>query len=138
MKQVFKSKISVGLMLLPLSLLFVVALLFVYEGLLWLALVLCVPVLLYIGHLLLNTRYTLLDDKLQVSCGWGNEKTIDIQSIKEISETRNPRSAPALSLDRLELKYGRFDAILLSPQDKQAFIHALQQANPAIVLKSKT
>lgn len=53
-------------------------------------------------------------------------------SIKNISETRNPISSPALSLDRLEIVYNRFDSVLISPADKIDFIAELLHRKPDI------
>ncbi|MGY6557886.1 MAG: PH domain-containing protein [Nitritalea sp.] len=137
MKQVFPSKIAWGLLVFPLLLIGIVVSLFLSEGIGWLALLLFLPVAFFLGHLFVNTRYTLENENLHVRCGWLVNTKIEVQAIKEITETRDPQSAPALSLDRLALTYGTWDRILISPKDKQAFIHALQQRNPAIIITPK-
>lgn len=53
-------------------------------------------------------------------------------SIRKIEETRNPISAPAPSLNRLEIFYNRFDSIVISPKDKPEFIANLIKLNPEI------
>ncbi|WP_188747554.1 PH domain-containing protein [Parapedobacter defluvii] len=50
----------------------------------------------------------------------------------EIEETRNPISAPAPSLYRLEIFYNRFYSIAISPKDKPEFIANLIKLNPEI------
>jgi hypothetical protein len=60
---------------------------------------------------------------------------IDIHHIDEITPTRNPMSSPALSLDRLELRYrqlGTSRTILVSPREKRRFLEALRAVSPAI------
>jgi hypothetical protein len=60
---------------------------------------------------------------------------IDIHHIDEITPTRNPMSSPALSLDRLELRYreqGRSRTILVSPSEKGRFLEALRAVSPTI------
>jgi hypothetical protein len=60
---------------------------------------------------------------------------IDIHHIDEVTPTRNPMASPALSLDRLELRYreqGRSRTILVSPREKRRFLEALRAASPAI------
>lgn len=47
-------------------------------------------------------------------------------------------SSPALSLDRLEVFYNKFDSVIISPQNKEDFIVALQNINPAIEYIKKT
>jgi hypothetical protein len=59
---------------------------------------------------------------------------IDINAIRKINKTRNPISSPALSLDRIEIIYNKFDSILISPKDKQAFVEELLKINPNIVV----
>ncbi|MFK8043151.1 PH domain-containing protein [Congregibacter sp.] len=71
-----------------------------------------------------GTKYVVSDDNLRVSCGpfsW----SIPVSEITSVSETRNPLSSPALSLDRLELSYTHGKSIMLSPSDKQAFREAI-------------
>ncbi|PJJ60998.1 PH domain-containing protein [Hymenobacter chitinivorans] len=88
----------------------------------------------FVAFLLLSTRYTLTDAELHVTAGpfaW----RVPVQSITRIRPTHNPLSSPAPSLDRLEISYHTFNKLLISPRDKAAFVAALQQLNPAIVLE---
>jgi hypothetical protein len=57
---------------------------------------------------------------------------IDIGSIKSVTPTRNARSSPALSLDRLEIRYGEDRTILISPREKDQFIAELTRRRNAI------
>jgi Bacterial PH domain len=60
---------------------------------------------------------------------------IDIQSIVEITPTRSTASSPAMSLDRLAIRYrkgGSVRTILVSPRDKGGFLHALRAVHPGI------
>ena len=41
-------------------------------------------------------------------------------------------SSPAPSFDRIELKYGKFDEIIISPKDKLSFANDLTQINTEI------
>jgi len=54
------------------------------------------------------------------------------KDIRKIEETNNPLSAPALSIDRLEIHFNKFDSLLISPKNKKDFIADLQQINPEI------
>ena len=80
----------------------------------------------------MTTTYTIQGNALKVKAGFLFRRTIDITSIKKIEETRNPMSAPAASLDRLDIQYGSFDNVIVSPKDKAGFIEALCALNPAI------
>jgi hypothetical protein len=64
-------------------------------------------------------------------------KTVPIPGIRKISETHNPLSAPATSLDRLEIVFGRNDSILISPKQKLEFIKHIQSINPGVEVRMK-
>jgi hypothetical protein len=80
-----------------------------------------------------NTNYTIQSDgTLRVKCGMFFNTSVDIGSITKVEDTSNILSAPALSMDRLELFYNKFDSVVISPQDKAAFVAELQKINPGI------
>jgi hypothetical protein len=85
----------------------------------------------------LTTNYTIDSNKLTIKCGFLYNKTIDIKTIKKITETNNPLSSPAASLDRLEIAYGKNDSILISPKQKSEFINDIKRINPGIEIKLK-
>ena len=90
-------------------------------------------VLLYLAF---NTYYFISNDILIIRCGFFTNK-IKIKSIRKISETRGLISSPALSMDRLEIMYNKFDSILVSPKDKTGFIKIVLNNNPEIEVKLK-
>ncbi|WP_273565907.1 PH domain-containing protein [Maribacter halichondriae] len=101
----------------------------------WLGVVINVLVIAFVAHLFLNTSYIVDGNVLVVKSSFIVHKSIDIRSITTISETNNPISAPAASLDRLEISYGSLDnlnSIFISPKDKVGFINHLQKINPNI------
>lgn len=72
-----------------------------------------------------STYYTLTDERLDVRCGplvW----SVRLNDVRSVTPTRNPLSSPALSLDRLRIDYGRGLSIMISPQDKDAFVRELE------------
>ena len=82
--------------------------------------------------LLVSTRYSVNTENLKIVSGpfsWN----IPIQSIMSVEESQNAVASPALSLDRLEIKYGGDKAIYVSPVNKAAFIQTLdkKKLNPA-------
>jgi hypothetical protein len=76
--------------------------------------------------ILARTKYSLSAETLAITCGpfaW----RIRIAEISAIAPTRNPLSSPALSLDRLEIRYGQGRRIMISPADQAGFLRALEQ-----------
>ena len=74
--------------------------------------------------LLFSTNYTVTSDLLIVRSGpfiW----RIPRSQIRAIQPSRSLLSSPALSLNRLEVRYGDEKSILVSPADKDAFIESL-------------
>ena len=103
----------------------------------WLGMVFLGLLLLFIIHMFSTTFYTIEGDLLKIKCGFLYNQTLPIASIKKVESTRNPLSAPALSLDRLEIRYGTWDSVLVSPRDQRAFAQHLKEVNPAIELNLK-
>ena len=72
-----------------------------------------------------STDYRIEQDTLHIRSGpmsW----TIKRDSITSVTPSRSLLSSPALSIDRLEIRYGKNKSILVSPRDKAAFIQALE------------
>jgi hypothetical protein len=90
----------------------------------------------YIAYVCLKMQYTVTaNGQLQIRCSFLYRKDIDIASIRHISYTNNPLSAPAASLRRLELRYNKRDSVLISPKDRDRFVKLLASINPAIEIK---
>jgi hypothetical protein len=88
---------------------------------------------IFILPIMFNTKYTIdTNDVLQVKCGLLVNLLVPVASIKRIVPTKTIFSAPALSLDRLELFYGQYDSVVISPEQKEEFITLLRSINPAI------
>ena len=85
----------------------------------------------------LRTSYTIDGQNLHIRSGVFYKKTIDIQSIRKVSEGGAAYKGPAPSLDRLEMVYKR-ERLVVSPADKKAFTEALLVLNPDIELKFKS
>ncbi|QQL50678.1 PH domain-containing protein [Mucilaginibacter ginkgonis] len=82
------------------------------------------------------TRYTIDGMNLNVRCGILINKNIDINTITRITENNGFLSAPALSSDRIEVFYNRYDSVVISPKNKKLFAEHLKQINPIIVVES--
>ena len=84
-------------------------------------------------HLNFSTEYTITEAGiLKVKCGFIYNKRFDISKIKSIAKTGNLFASPAPSLDRIELAYGKYDIIIISPKDKDGFARDLIKVNPNI------
>lgn len=96
------------------------------------ALAFLILVYIFILHLFLKTEYIIDEKQLKIKCGFFSFQPIDIHTIKEVSRTKNLMSSPAPSFDRIEIKYGKFDTILISPKDRFHFVKDLMEINPNI------
>lgn len=77
-----------------------------------------------------NTYYLLDEFHLCIKCGLGKPLQISYKEIIGVKETRSFLSSPALSLDRLEIRFFRnkkSDSVYISPQRKNEFIKLLHQ-----------
>ena len=84
----------------------------------------------FILYFFFGTYYVIESKELKVKCGFFSYKPIPIAEIKELADTKTLVSAPAPSLDRIEIKYGKSDKMILSPEDKDAFAKDLRRINP--------
>ncbi len=88
-----------------------------------------IPVLLvaavYVG-ILLPMRYGISDDAIVVRHGLVRQR-IPLAAIVEVAPTRSALSSPALSLDRLRIRFGTgfFKNAMISPADKAGFLAEL-------------
>jgi hypothetical protein len=134
--KVYKSKLGLELII-PMSLLFGIGLYMSFMDKKWTALFIILVSISFICYLFTSIKYTIEKENLTVKCGFLINQNIDIKTIYKISETYNPLSSPAGSIDRLEIKFNKFESVLISPKDKKAFINDLILVNPNIEVQSK-
>lgn len=79
-----------------------------------------------IGSLLIGTHYTVEGRTLRIASGPFRWK-VPIDEIESVEATRNPLSSPALSLDRLRIRYSKNRRIMVSPADRRGFLKAIGQ-----------
>ena len=85
-----------------------------------------VVVLAVFGWLCFTTRYTITSQAILIKSGpfsWIGP----LREITSIEPTHTPASSPAFSLDRLLIRYGGGDEIMVSPADKAGFMAAIKQ-----------
>lgn len=94
------------------------------AGARWLMVGITLLVILLIGSVVLRTYYRIDGDTLLIVSGpfrW----RVPIGEIHSIESTHNPLSSPALSLDRLRIRFSGRKSIMISPADKPRFLRAL-------------
>lgn len=91
-----------------------------------------VPVMLLSAAFVLwiwaKTGYTITETDLLVQSGpfrW----RIPLATIRSVRPTRNPLSSPALSMDRLEVRYQK-GMVLISPEEQERFLEELRRRCP--------
>ena len=74
--------------------------------------------------LLFGTYYEIDSGSLRIRSGpfrW----EIPLEEIRSVTASRSAISSPALSLNRLEIQYGQWQSVLVSPKDMEGFKRAL-------------
>lgn len=89
-------------------------------------------ILFIVGLMLQKTEYFISETELKIQSGFLVNEKIAISNIRKIEKTKSILSAPALSMDRIMVRYNKFDEIVISPKEKQEFITHLLSINPNI------
>jgi len=84
-------------------------------------------------HMFCNTSYKIEKEKLHIKCGFFKYNPVNIREMKKVSKSSNIISSPAASFDRIEIKYGKFEELIISPKHKTKFVEDLQKINPEII-----
>jgi Bacterial PH domain len=102
----------------------------------WLLIAIGIAVGIFIPWLMTPLYYEITQSELNVRSGpmrW----TIPLKFVNEVYLTRSPLSSPALSLDRLLIRYENGkgpSALMISPEDNTAFLQELALAEPRLKL----
>ena len=89
----------------------------------------------FIGWLWWGTGYLVTERDLKIKSG-PFRQAIPLVEIKAITPSKSILSAPALSLDRLEISYGRSKSVLISPLKKEEFLALMKEKCPLGAIKS--
>lgn len=93
------------------------------------------PVFVFVIYIFTSVKYVINEGVLHVKAGILVNQNINIADIKSVRKSNNPLSSPALSLKRLEVKYGsNAGYTLISPKNRQQFINDLLLVNPDITV----
>ncbi|MFM7731705.1 MAG: PH domain-containing protein [Flavobacteriales bacterium] len=131
MPQRFRTKLGLELII-PITLIFGVTIFLTLRDGAWMAVAIQLLTYVGIGCMLYQTWYIIDGEELQIRVWFFRYPKIHIADIRSVKRTKIPISAPAASLDRLAIRYGKMGYQLISPQDKTAFVQALLKINPAI------
>ncbi len=77
-----------------------------------------------IGSILIATYYVVDKEVLRIVSGPFRIR-VKLDEIDSVKATRNPLSSPALSLDRLMIRYGNKRRVMVSPADRNGFLRAI-------------
>jgi len=133
----YNSKIGFGILLFLIIVLGGISILMIYNKT-WIRFAAILLAIGFIGYIFTTTYYLISNEVLRIKSGFMVNKFIPIDTIRAISETNNPVSSPANSLDRLEIKYSRKGTIMVSPKNETEFINQLIKINPKIKLTINT
>lgn len=87
-----------------------------------------------VGWMFATTAYVISGPDLRLKSG-PVRITIPINTITRIGRGSVIGSAIALSLSRIEIQYGRFQSVLISPKDPRAFIQAILARAPNVTVE---
>ncbi|MEW4924743.1 PH domain-containing protein [Algibacter sp. 2305UL17-15] len=137
--KVYKSKISYGFLLGVFIFFGIISYFNIFSndsslrGVIIVSLIHLLP-LLFLIYTFYNTDYTIENNTLKIRSGFIFKKNLEIDKITSVSKTNSLLSSPAASLtDRIELKFGEYNSIIVSPKEKMEFIEELLSVNPNII-----
>lgn len=91
-------------------------------------------VFLLTGTVWFRTGYNITNEYLIIKIGPITYGEIKLSGISVISRSNSILSAPANSLKRLSIKYGKNGLVLVSPKDEADFLNTIIEKNPTIKL----
>jgi len=131
MNTVYRSKTGLEI-LIPIAFLLGATLyLYIANGV-WPGIIITSLVTFFITYFCWHVKYIIIDKDLFVKAGFLVNSRIPIQDIKCITRTNNPLSSTALSLDRIQIFYGKSKSLIISPQNRSMFVNQLKEINPNI------
>lgn len=82
-----------------------------------------------VAHIWTSIIYVFQDDGLFIR-SWPTKEVIPYEAITSVTSIRSWLTQPAASSDRLEIKYGRFGSLHISPLEREKFLAELGQRCP--------
>ena len=130
----YKSKIDIWLVVLFYVMMLLPTLVALIDMFSWIMVALDVLLLGFVSITLFNTKYIIDGELLYIKCGFLPKEKCFISQIVKIKNTHNIISAPAISLDRIEIRLNNRQRLIISPLDKEKFINHLRAINPNIIV----
>ncbi len=136
MNGVYKSKVDIWLV----CLIMVVAIISILPVLLfafsWIAVFVSLGLFVFIIYCFLSTKYIIINNILNIKCGFFINEKINIANIVKIVPVKSIIASPAASLDRIGIYLTKqHTPVIISPKNKREFIDNLKSINPNIVSK---
>lgn len=131
----YKSKIDIWLVVLFYVMMLLPTLVALIDMFSWIMVALDVLLLGFVSIILFNTKYIIDGELLYIKCGFLPKEKCFISQIVKIKNTHNIISAPAISLDRIEIRLNNRQQLIISPLDKEEFINHLRAINPNIIVE---
>ena len=131
----YKSKIDIWLVVLFYVMMLLPTLVALIDMFSWIMVALDVLLLGFVSITLFNTKYIIDGELLYIKCGFLPKEKCFISQIVKIKNTHNIISAPAISLDRIEIRLNNRQQLIISPLDKEEFINNLRAINPNIIVE---
>lgn len=131
----YKSKIDIWLVVLFYVMMLLPTILTLIDMFSWTMMALEGLLLVLVSILLFNTKYIIDGELLYIKCGFLPKEKCFISQIVKIKNTHNIISAPAISLDRIEIRLNNRQQLIISPLDKEEFINHLRAINPNIIVE---
>lgn len=131
----YKSKIDIWLVVLFYVMMLLPTILTLIDMFSWTMMALEGLLLVLVSILLFNTKYIIDGELLYIKCGFLPKEKCSISQMVKIKNTRSIISAPAISLDRIEIKLNNRQRLIISPLDKKRFINHLCLINPNIIVE---
>lgn len=133
----YKSRVGIEMkIILLLMCLFNVYILFA-EGYHFFLLILMFSPILFIIYVINQTYYQIKNEVLYIKSSFFFREELPVNKIRKIEEVINIINSPAMSIKRLELFYGKYDSIMISPKGQKQFIQELLAINNSIEVKLK-
>jgi hypothetical protein len=127
MEKTYRSKVDAWLFIFIYATIIACAMPIVYYGDVLKGVIITAVLLVPITFCMFNIKYTIRGSSLIVKDGLFSH-TYDIDDIKSVKPTHTLLSAPAASLDRLEIKFSH-DTLVVSPKHKEDFVRQLCEAS---------
>lgn len=129
----YRAKIGLEFVIPIAAILSFVAWQLLFNGLGFWGLLLVLPPIFIVIYVFKNTYYVIEGECLLIKSGLFYNQKINILGIKTIKKTRNPISSPALTINRLEITYGKYNSVLIAPKERDLFLAEIKAINPQII-----